>query len=244
VKQNKYDEPAFFAAYSQMPRSVDGLEKAWEWSQLRGLLPDLAAKRVLDLGCGYGWHCRYAREVGAAAVIGVDLSERMLARARACTVDPGIVYRRAAMEELDFDADEFDVIFSSLALHYVARIEDLFEKSYRWLKAAGVLAFSVEHPMFTARAEQNWCVGAQGERLHWPVDKYQQEGRRQTNWLAPDVIKYHRTVATYVNALLDCGFRLTRLLEPAPPEEFVRRHPELCDEWRRPAFLVISAEKS
>jgi hypothetical protein len=59
--QNKYEEPAFFAAYSSMPRSVAGLDAAMEWQAFRALLPALAARRVLDLGCGFGWHCRYAR---------------------------------------------------------------------------------------------------------------------------------------------------------------------------------------
>jgi hypothetical protein len=54
MKQNKYDDPEFFEIYSQMPRSIGGLEKASEWPALRALLPDLRDKHVLDLGCGYG----------------------------------------------------------------------------------------------------------------------------------------------------------------------------------------------
>lgn len=81
MKQNKYDDPAFFARYSEMARSVGGLQAAAEWPAFRGLLPDLRDKRVLDLGCGFGWHCRYAREQGARSVVGVDLSEKMLRRA-------------------------------------------------------------------------------------------------------------------------------------------------------------------
>ncbi len=48
--KNKYDDPAFFANYSQMARSIDGLEAAGEWPAFRALLPDLRGKRVLDLG--------------------------------------------------------------------------------------------------------------------------------------------------------------------------------------------------
>ena len=82
MKEDRYDDPAFFAKYSQMPRSRYGLEAAGEWETLRMLLPDFAGRRVLDLGCGYGWHCIYALEHGAAAVTGVDISEKMLAVAR------------------------------------------------------------------------------------------------------------------------------------------------------------------
>ncbi len=137
MKQNRYDDPGFFAAYSQMPRSVDGLEAAYEWPAFRALLPDLHRKRVLDLGCGFGWHCRYARRQGAASVIGVDLSENMLARAREATDDSGIEYRRAAIEDLHFPADTFDVVISSLALHYVERFDLVCQRVHRYLAAGG-----------------------------------------------------------------------------------------------------------
>jgi ubiquinone/menaquinone biosynthesis C-methylase UbiE len=39
---------------------------------------------VLDLGCGFGAFARWAREMGADSVLGVDRSENMLARARVC----------------------------------------------------------------------------------------------------------------------------------------------------------------
>ena len=76
MKQNKYDEINFFSEYEKMPRSVQGLDAAGEWHVLKALLPDFQDKTVLDLGCGFGWHCRYAREQQAKSVIGVDLSEK------------------------------------------------------------------------------------------------------------------------------------------------------------------------
>lgn len=90
MKQNKYDEQGFFLKYSQMGRSTRGLEAAGEWTTFRALLPNLRDIRVLDLGCGFGWHCRYAREQEAKSVVGIDLSENMLERARANTNDSGI----------------------------------------------------------------------------------------------------------------------------------------------------------
>ena len=73
-KENKYDDDIFFQKYSQMSRSQQGLAGAGEWETLRTLLPDFKDKRVLDLGCGYGWHCIYAMEHGASSVVGVDIS--------------------------------------------------------------------------------------------------------------------------------------------------------------------------
>ncbi len=82
MKQNIYDTEKFFTKYSQMSRSVNGLAGAGEWKTLEKMLPNFRGKKVLDLGCGYGWHCEYAYEHGAAAVTGVDISEKMLAVAK------------------------------------------------------------------------------------------------------------------------------------------------------------------
>ncbi|WP_137390570.1 class I SAM-dependent methyltransferase [Rhodoligotrophos defluvii] len=247
MKQNKYDDPAFFAAYRDMQRSREGLEAAGEWPAFRTMLPPFRDKRVLDLGCGFGWHCRYARAEGARSVVGVDLSERMLAQARVLGTDPAVRYENAAIEDLAFPDGSFDVVLSSLALHYVADVRSVCVKVYRWLTPGGAFVFSVEHPIFTARAAQDWHYGADGERLHWPVDDYQHEGLRRTSWLAENVAKYHRTIAGYLNPLLECGFILRRIEEPVPAAETrardLARDPALKDEWRRPMFLLARADR-
>ncbi len=243
MKQNIYDKPEFFAKYCSMPRSTGGLDRAEEWPNFRPLLPDLRDTRVLDLGCGLGWHCRYARQQGASSVVGVDLSERMLARAKALTDNPGIEYRWSAIEDIDFRAGAFSVVISSLALHYIRDFDVVSQRVHHWLAAGGAFVFSVEHPMVTALAAQQWCFGPNGERLHWPVDKYQEEGPRHTQWLADDVIKYHRTVASYVNTLIESGFRITKLIEPMPSLETLIGQPGLEDERRRPSLLFIAASR-
>ncbi len=98
MTQNTYADERFFQGYSRLPRSIEGLEGAPEWAALRSLLPKLDGRRVLDLGCGFGWFCRWAREHGAASVLGVDVSERMLARARAETHDAAISYVKTDLE--------------------------------------------------------------------------------------------------------------------------------------------------
>ena len=90
MKENKYDDPRFFEQYSQMTRSRQGLQGAGEWRELQKLLPDFSGKRVLDLGCGYGWHCKYAADQGASAVLGTDISHRMLGKARQINAAPQI----------------------------------------------------------------------------------------------------------------------------------------------------------
>ncbi len=244
MKQNIYDDHQFFANYSKMPRSIGGLDSAEEWIVFRALLPNLRDKRLLDLGCGFGWHCRYASQQEARSVLGIDLSLQMLTRAKAFTNDQRIEYRQCAIEDLEFHEAEFDVVISSLALHYVEHLDLLCRKIFRCLTVGGAFVFSVEHPIYTAIASQEWHLDLEGRRLHWPVDDYQEEGLRHTRWMADDVIKYHRTIATYVNNLIDSGFSIAKLLEPGLSRERVNERPDMKDERRRPMFLLIAARKA
>ena len=118
MKENKYDDNIFFQKYSQMSRSQQGLAGAGEWETLRKLLPDFKDKRVLDLGCGYGWHCIYAMEHGASSVVGVDISHKMLEVAKEKTHFPQVEYKCCAIEDVEFPEESFDVILSSLAFHW------------------------------------------------------------------------------------------------------------------------------
>ena len=243
MKENRYDDPQFFEKYSRMSRSEQGLAGAGEWYALRQMLPDFAGKRVLDLGCGYGWHCRYAVEQGAAAVVGVDLSQRMLERARQMTDSPRIEYKRGAIEDIDFPAGSFDAVISSLAFHYVEDFAAVCRKVCGCLQPGGDFVFSVEHPVFTAYGTQDWYRDENGAILHWPVDGYYTEGWRKTVFLGEEVTKYHKTLTTYLNSLLQNGFALTGVVEPAPTPEAVRTIPGMADELRRPMMLLVSACK-
>jgi len=243
--QNRYDDPAFFAEYARLERSVSGLAGAPEWPALRALLPpDLRGLRVLDLGCGYGWFCRWARESGAARVLGVDVSERMLARAAELTGDagPAVTYVRADLETAAFEQEVFDLAYSSLALHYVADLGALLERVCDALVSGGHLVFSVEHPLYSAPVRQEWVRDADGRRA-WPVSGYLDEGPRITDWLGPGVLKQHRTIATYVNLLRESGFALRRLEEWGPTPEQVAARPEWECERDRPPFLLAAARK-
>lgn len=98
MAQNIYDNPAFFSGYSQLPRQVKGLDGAPEWPAIRAILPALEGRTIADLGCGFGWAARWMRTQGAAGVHGYDLSENMIARAKADTADPAITYHIADLE--------------------------------------------------------------------------------------------------------------------------------------------------
>ncbi len=242
MKENKYDNEIFFKKYSEMERSKKGLQGAGEWYELRKIFPDFKDKSVLDLGCGYGWHCKYAAENGAKLVIGTDISHKMLEVARQQNDDDRIEYRCAAMEDISFPAETFDVVLSSLAFHYVKDFEPLVANIYTWLKSGGEFVFSVEHPVFTAYGTQDWYYDKSGNIMHFPVDNYYYEGTRDAVFLGEHVIKYHRTLTTYLNTLLQNGFELRHIVEPKPPEGMMDIA-GMKDEMRRPMMLLVSARK-
>jgi len=240
MKQNIYDDPKFFEGYSQLRRRESGLNMAVDQPAIRSLLPPLAKQRVLDLGCGFGKMCRYAIESGAVSVVGVDISTKMLAKAREDTTDARISYVRSALEDLSFAPASFDVVASSLALHYIERFDSVCANVKSWLVAGVAFVFSVEHPMVTAYPAGRY-LDEKGEAQHWAIDNYKFEGIRHTQWFTDDVIKYHRSVETYVNTLIDNGFTIVRLLELEATEDEIRKRPELREESRRPTFMLISA---
>jgi ubiquinone/menaquinone biosynthesis C-methylase UbiE len=243
MKENKYDDSVFFKKYGEMARSRLGLAGAGEWQAFSKLMPDFSGKKVLDLGCGYGWHCIYAWEQGADEVVGTDISENMLEVAREKTKSfSGVSLIKSAMEDLNFCDGEFDVVLSSLAFHYVRDFEDMVRKIYRWLSVGGYFVFSVEHPVFTAYGSQDWYYDESGNILHFPVDNYYYEGERDAVFLGEHVIKYHRTLTTYINSLISAGFTVENVTEPEPPENMMDI-PGMKDEMRRPMMLLIRCRK-
>lgn len=242
MAQNIYDTPAFFEGYQQLPRSVLGLDGAPEWPALRALVPRLQGLRVVDLGCGLGWFCRWARTQGAASVLGLDVSQRMLEKAATLGTDSGIAYERADLEALALAPQSFDFAYSSLAFHYIEDLATLLGTVHRALVPGGRLVFSVEHPVFMAPRTPGWHVDAQG-RKSWPLDSYQMEGPRTTNWLAEGVVKQHRTLGTLLNALIQAGFSIGHVQEWGPTDAQVAALPSLAEERERPMMLLVSANR-
>lgn len=242
MAQNIYDQQAFFEGYSGLSRSTGGLEAAPEWPVLRAMLPPVKGLRIVDLGCGFGWFCRWAQTQGAAHILGLDLSEKMLARAREMTTGDTIAYERTDLEQLVLPAAAFDLVYSSLALHYLEDARRLFATVHQALAPGGRFVFSTEHPIFMAPTHPGWTRDGEGRHI-WPLDRYSLEGPRSTDWFAKGVVKYHRTIATTLNFLIETGFVIDRVEEFAPTPQQIEAQPELREEVDRPMFLLVSAKR-
>jgi SAM-dependent methyltransferase len=236
-----YDDPAFFERYQEMRQRGAGLNEDLERPAIIRLLPDVAGADVLDIGCGDGALGRWLASQGARHVLCTDPSARMLALA-AGDAHPRVRYCRASAESLALAPKCLDLVVSSLALHYVAEYDTLIRRIAGWLRPGGHLAYSVEHPICTARDPMTGWIAA-GEGTVWPVDDYARETTRTQQWLGAVVTKHHRRLATLIGGVLAAGLILTGIDEPSPDEHALGRRPDLVDHRRRPPLLIIRAKK-
>jgi ubiquinone/menaquinone biosynthesis C-methylase UbiE len=160
-------------------RAAADYERCWsrqiEPAQRRLLeMADLQpGERVLDVACGTGLiSFPAARAVGPSGwVLGTDISEGMVAQARAEAVRRGagnVEFQRAGAEDLDLPGDSFDAALCSLGLMYVADPVAALRLLYRFLVPGGRIAAAVwgrrEHcgwagifPVVDARVKSEVC---------------------------------------------------------------------------------------
>lgn len=168
----------------------------------------------------------------------------MLDRARTDTPDDlAVTYRQDDLDQLDLDPGVFDLAYSSLTLHYLADLPRFLGVVHEALVPGGAFVFSAEHPILTAPSHPAFVAGPDGTPV-WPLDRYLDEGPFTTDWLADGVEKQHRTIATYVNDLVDAGFTVDRLVEWAPSPEQAATEPEWVVDRNRPYFLLVAAHRA
>jgi 2-polyprenyl-3-methyl-5-hydroxy-6-metoxy-1,4-benzoquinol methylase len=243
MRQNIYDSPDFFKKYLDFRELKKGYNEAIEEPAMWSVMPELSGATVLDIGCGFGVNCARLADSGASEVIGVDISKEMLAKAWALNNHDKVTYLNKAAEDIDFAPNTFDIVVSSLSLHYVIDYAGVVSKVFNCLKEDGNFIFSVEHPVCTCRDLQQWITDDAGNKLFWPIDQYSFEGKRSTDWFVNGVIKYHRTIETYVMTLVRAGFEILHLAKPTSSETFIKQNPSLQLHSRRPPILLIKTRK-
>jgi SAM-dependent methyltransferase len=244
MAQNIYDDAAFFEGYSQISRSRLGLAGAPEWPDVAAMLPPLRGLRVLDLGCGFGAFPRYAVEQGAARVHGVDLSANMLATARERSGDMPITYEQGDLETYEPEAGAYDLVYSALAIHYLADFDRFCAMVVRALGPnGGDFVVTTEHPIWAARAEPDFRTDPDGTRV-FAIADYGVEGERVSNWIADGIVKYHRKLSTLVMTMHRHGLMLRSIEEWTVTDQAIAQNPALIDEKTRPQLLLMAAHRA
>ena len=235
MKENKYDDEELFAKFHAAQVAAGGLNSdwSWEWPYLRSMLPSLKGKRVLDLGCGLGWHCDYAIEQGAESVTGVEISQKMLEAAKDLNKHKNIQYVHSSIEDFDYPKDKYDVVMSSMALHYVEPLDEVCRKISQSLTSGGNFSFSVEHPTFTAAGTREWV----------PIENYFAEGNRDSAFLGVKLKKFHRMLSSYLKIPNENGLHVTDICEPSPSKQSVIDGTVKPDRLERPSVLIVQSFK-
>lgn len=244
VQQNIYDNEIFFEGYKNIRDNKINANNLFEIPALFSLMPDLKGKKVLDLGCGFGEHCKQFIECGAQKVVGIDISEKMLEVAKKENSDPKITYLHMPMEEITKLNEQFDVVVSSLALHYIEDFVGVVNGIYHLLKVDGVFVFSQENPLCTCHSGgDRWTRDEDGDKLYLNLADYGIEGERESVWFVDHVKKYHRTFSTIINTLIEAGFTIEKMIEPLPTDEILERYPDYRDLFHKPDFLLLRVKK-
>ena len=245
AQQNIFDNDVFFEGYKALRSNTVNANNLFEIPALFSMLPNLKGKRVLDLGCGFGEHCKLFVDGGAESVVGVDISSKMLEIAQKENSHPQIKYIHMPMEDIKELHDTFDIVVSSLALHYIEEFSDIAKSIYHLLDTNGVFVFSQEHPLVTCHSGgDRWTRDANGEKIHVNIANYGVSGERKTRWFVDNIKIYHRTFSEIVNTLSKAGFTIEQMIEPLPTDELLKKHPEYRDLLHKPDFLLLKVRKA
>ena len=242
--QNIYDNQEFFDGYKKLRSNSSAANNVIEKPALFSLAPNMRNKTVLDIGCGYGENCIEFLKLGSLSVTGLDISTKMLEIAQTENSSSKIKYINKSMTHLCELTEKYDVVFSSLAVHYIEDFNKLVADIYNLLNNDGYFIFSQEHPLTTALLTQNyWTCNDQHDKICYNLTTYSLEGKREVTWFVNGVIKYHRTMSSIINSLLKAGFTIEKMLEPMPSDEIIEKYPSYKKYIHKPDFLLIKARK-
>ena len=246
-RQNVYDNDAFFETFRSSRSDEVNFNDCIETPILFAMLPDLRGRTILDIGCGMGQHAKRFSEAGAASVLGIDLSEKMLEYAREHNSAENILYRRMAMEEIETLDGPFDLVTSSLVFDYAEDFAGLMRKIHGLMTEDAEFVFSMSHPIVTAwdGAYDRYTRTETGERLYANLRNYCLEGPRKVDWIVHGYECYHRTVSSLINALIGAGFTIEECQEARISDEMRRKYPGLFGgTMHRPEFIFFRCRKT
>ena len=243
--QNIYDNKDFFDAYKEMRDTKINANELIEIPTIKEMLPDLKDTTILDLGCGDCSMARYFVEKSAKKVVAVDVSQNMLNEAKKHDCK-NIELKLLSMEEINTIQGQFDIVYSSLAFHYVENFNKLMLDISNKLKENGYLIFSQEHPLNTSiqtlPKDGKKHLEIDGKRYYLLSD-YNVVGIRKMDWNTNGVIKYHRNFETIINSIIGANMIIEEIRESKASKEVIEKMPKYEYQKDKPYFLFVKAKK-
>lgn len=221
------------------------------------LLPDVTGKKGLDVGCGEGHNTRLFAQRGAQ-MFAVDVAPtfvRFAAEMEGIETD-AIRYAVASALELPFASRQFDFATAVMSLMDLPDHGLALKEIHRVLRAGGFLQFSITHPCFfppyrrLLRTPQGKAyaveVGRYFERVDGKIDRwlFSAAPHEAKAGLKPfEVPVFHRTLAEWLNGLIQAGFVLEHVAEPRADEDTARKVPAVDDTQVVAYFLHVRCRK-
>ena len=221
------------------------------------LLPEVAGRRGLDIGCGEGHNTRLLAKRGAR-MCAADVAPTFIRFAVEAEVRQplGIRYVVASALELPFLSEQFEFVTAWMTLMDIPRHDLVLTELRRVLRSGGFLQFSILHPCFFP-SHRRLLRGYDGQAYAVEVGSYfdRTDGEIE-RWLfsaAPpeakaglnefEIPRFHRTLAEWLNAIIESGFALERVVEPRADPETARRVPAVADTRLVAYFLHVRCRR-
>lgn len=199
------------------------------------LLPsDLKGLRVLDAGSAAGWYTEQLVQRGGD-VTAVDLSPEMVEAVKRRVGERAEALCLSLSEPLPFADASFDLIVSSLTLHYIEDWQPTLAEFARVLKPGGMLLYSTHHPLMDVRMSQDGdYFGTELLSDHWKLQ----------NGETVEVTFYRRPIHKIINDTVQ-HFVFEQLIEPQPRPSFQEKNPKGYEKlMKNPNFLIVKARKT
>lgn len=201
---------------------------------------DLRDRDLCDLACGQGVIARQLAQRGAR-VVGVDISERLLAIAKlqdSGDIPHPITYRYDDAQAATTLGDaSFDGVTCNMALMDIPDLDAAMRTVARILRPGGWFVCSITHPYVQMPASQ-WTAREDGSATRTAGD-YFAEGfwhPGKTPGVRGRVGAHHRTLATYLNTFVRAGLALEAVAEPQATDALIAQLPGY--QWVPGAFIA------
>ena len=239
-----------YAAHVRNPK--DSVYHAYyEKPAMYALLPDLANKTVLSVGCGSGEDSVTLKRRGAEKSVGIDMSAELLSIARDSY--PECEFHVMDMEDITFPDNTFDFAYSSLAIHYVEDWGRVFKNVYRVLKPGSSFLFSCGHPLrFAMDEEETSDYSALKLSIVKKTDTGEQlitgdylAKRKTMDALGKNTANtWTMPIGDIAAAATSIGFLIERIVEPRPLEELKEIDRKTYDRLSKiPEFIIFKLRK-
>lgn len=198
---------------------------------------------VLDVGCGEGYMARELAKRGAAQVRGIDKLADLVAAAQAAS-DPALQFQEGDAAELPFEAGVFDLVLANHLLNDLQDIQTPISEFARVLKPGGQFVALFLHPCFYGYRAERTAI-----RRTLPVTEYfslrsvEQTFEVDGITSPAETVTWVRPLEAYTTVLADNGLHIVGLTEPHPSIEQLENNEWWRENFPRPIFLLVTAQK-